>query len=297
MPKKIVPERRRTETLLQACAQDLPECNLSKKDVERFAKELTKYMKQFTSAFQRVEQVKHSKAYVHGLLSNATRNAKRVERIAFGLGKKVRSLQYFIGQSHWAGEPVTATHQGLLGETLGEEDGIALIDESSTVKQGEDSVGVARQYCGSVGKIANGQVGVYLGYVSRKGYSLVEGQLFMPKEWFDQAHTERWQACGVPEDLTFKTKPEIGLALLQNAQKRGNLPFSWVQQTNCMAIRLHFAMAWPHWESGISRRSGRIPPSGAPDPKCTFPNGKVMVVIPPACVCAIRTNIRPWARN
>jgi SRSO17 transposase len=160
------------------------------------------------------------------LLSTTTR--KNVEQIALGLGKKVRSLQYFIGQSQWAGEPVTATHQGLLGETLGEEDGIALIDESSTVKQGEDSVGVARQYCGSVGKIANGQVGVYMGYVSRKGYSLVEGQLFMPKEWFDEAQTERWQACGVPEDLTFKTKPEIGLALLQNAQKCGNLPFSWV---------------------------------------------------------------------
>ena len=226
MPKKIVPETHRTETLLEACAQDMPECNLSKKDVEHFSKELTKYMKQFTSAFQRVEQVKHSKAYVHGLLSNATR--KNVEQIALGLGKKVRSLQYFIGQSQWAGEPVTTTHQGLLGETLGEEDGIALIDESSTVKQGEDSVGVARQYCGSVGKIANGQVGVYLGYVSRKGYSLVEGQLFMPKEWFDEAQTERWQTCGVPEDLTFKTKPEIGLELLQNAQKRGNLPFSWV---------------------------------------------------------------------
>jgi SRSO17 transposase len=226
MPKKIVLETGRTETLLEACAQDMPECNLSKKEVEHFSKELTEYMKQFTSAFQRVEQVQHSKAYVHGLLSNATR--KNVEQIALGLGKKVRSLQYFIGQSQWAGEPVTATHQGLLGETLGEEDGIALIDESSTVKQGEDSVGVARQYCGSVGKIANGQVGVYLGYVSRKGYSLVEGQLFMPKEWFDEAQTERWQTCGVPEDLTFKTKPEIGLELLQNAQKRGNLPFSWV---------------------------------------------------------------------
>lgn len=225
MPKKIVPERRRTETL-EACAQHPPEYDLSKKDVERFSKELTKYMKQFASAFQRVEQVKHSKAYVHGLLSNATR--KNVEQMALGLGKKVRSLQYFIGQSPWTGEAVTAIHQGLIGETLGEEDGVALIDESSTVKQGADSVGVARQYCGSVGKIANGQVGVYVGYVSRKGYSLVEGKLFMPKEWFDEAHAERQQACGVPEDLTFKTKPEIGLELLQNAQKRGNLPFSWV---------------------------------------------------------------------
>jgi SRSO17 transposase len=199
---------------------------LSKRDVERFSKELTKYMENFAPAFERVEQVKHSQVYVHGLLSDVTR--KNVEQMALGLGKKVRSLQYFIGQSPWVGEAVTAIHQGLIGETLGEADGIALIDESSTVKQGADSVGVARQYCGSVGKIANGQVGVYLGYASRKGYALVEGQLFMPEGWFDEEQTGRRQACGVPEDLRFMTKPEIGLELLQNAQKRGNLPFSWV---------------------------------------------------------------------
>jgi SRSO17 transposase len=225
MPKTIVLETSRSKRK-EAYAPPVPACNLNKKDVERFSKELTKYMKQFAPAFERVEQVKHSQVYVHGLLGNALR--KNVEQIALGLGKKVRSLQYFIGRSPWAGEAVTAIHQGLIGETLGEADGIALIDESSTVKQGADSVGVARQYCGSVGKIANGQVGVYLGYASRKGYSLVEGQLFMPAEWFDEAHTERWQACGAPEDLTFKTKPEIGLELLQKAQKRGNLPFSWV---------------------------------------------------------------------
>lgn len=225
MPQKIVPERRRTETL-EACAQRMPEWNLSAKDVERFSKELTKYMKQFASAFPRVEQRQRSQTYVSGLLGNAMR--KNVEQIALGLGENVRSLQYFVGQSKWEVEPVIAIHQGLLGETLGEEEGVALIDESSTVKQGQDSVGVARQYCGSVGKIANGQVGVYLGYASRHGYSLLEGQLFMPEKWFEEEHTERRQTCGVPEDLGFKTKPEIGLELLQKAQKRGNLPFVWV---------------------------------------------------------------------
>ena len=225
MPKKIVPERCRAETS-EACAPPVPEWNLKEKDVERFLQELTKYMKQFTSAFQRIEQVKHSQAYVHGLLGNVIR--KNVEQRALGLGEKVRSLQYFIGQSPWAGEPVIAIHQGIIGETVGEEDGVVLIDESSTVKQGKDSVGVARQYCGSVGKIANGQVGVYLGYASRQGYSLIEAQLFMPEKWFAEEYRERRQACGVPEDLIFKTKPEIGLELLQNAQKRGNLPFSWV---------------------------------------------------------------------
>ncbi len=203
-----------------------PECNLSTKDVELFLNESKKYMKLFKPAFQRVEQIKKSLTYVHGLLGNATR--KNVEQMALGQKEKVRSLQYFVGQSQWGTEPVIAIHQGLIGETLGEEDGVLLIDESSAVKQGTESVGVAAQYCGSVGKIANGQVGVYLGYASRKGYSLIEGQLFMPEKWFEKEHAEQRQGCGVPEDLVFKTKPEIGLELLENALKHDNLPFSWL---------------------------------------------------------------------
>ncbi|MFZ1040411.1 MAG: IS701 family transposase, partial [Anaerolineales bacterium] len=163
---------------------------------------------------------------LHGLLGNATR--KNVEQMALGQKEKVRSLQYFVGQSQWETEPVITIHQGLIGETLGEEDGVALIDESSAVKQGTESVGVAAQYCGSVGKIANGQVGVYLGYASRKGYSLIEGKLFMPDPWFAEEHSEQRQACGVPQDLVFKTKPEIGLELLKSAIQRDNLSFSWV---------------------------------------------------------------------
>ena len=215
MPARIV-----TETC------PAPECNLSKGEVERFLEELMKYMERFEPAFQRMEQLKRSQAYVRGLLGNAMR--KNVEQMALSLGEKVRSLQYFVSQSPWEAEPVIGIHQQGVGETLGEEDGVALIDESSAVKQGNDSVGVARQYCGSVGKVANGQVGVYLGYASRKGYSLVEGQLFMPNEWFEEDQAERCEACGVPEDLRYKTKPEIGLELLQKAVKRGHLPFQWV---------------------------------------------------------------------
>jgi SRSO17 transposase len=215
MPAKIV-----TETC------PAPKCNLSQEDVERFLDELTNYMDCFTPAFQRVEPVTRSKTYVRGLLGNAAR--KNVEQLALSLGEKVRSLQYFVGQSPWAAEPVIAIHQRLISETLGEADGVALIDESSVVKQGHESVGVAAQYCGSVGKIANGQVGVYLGYASRKGYSLIEGQLFMPDEWFEDEHAQRRRACGVPEDLVFQTKPEIGLDLLKKAVKRGHWPFQWV---------------------------------------------------------------------
>jgi SRSO17 transposase len=203
-----------------------PECNLSKQDVKVFLKELKRYMKLFQPAFQRVEQVKKSLTYLYGLLGNATR--KNVEQMALEQNEKVRSLQYFVGQSQWETEPVLLIHQGLIGKTLGEEDGVMLIDESSTVKQGTESVGVAAQYCGSVGKTANGQVGVYLGYASRTGYSLIEGRLFMPEKWFGEECAEQREACGVPEDLLFKTKPEIGLELLKNAIKRTPLAFSWV---------------------------------------------------------------------
>ena len=242
MPKEIVTETRReklssqTKELIRKTERQLsgvqvetcpaPECNLSTKDVKLFLSETKKYMKLFKSAFQRVEQIQKSLSYLHGLLGNTTR--KNVEQMALGQKEKVRSLQYFVGQSQWETEPVIATHQELIGESLGEEDGVMLIDESSSVKQGTASVGVAAQYCGSVGKIANGQVGVYLGYASRKGYSLIEGRLFMPSQWLEEEHTEQRQVCGVPEELVFKTKPEIGLELLKSAIQRGNLPFSWV---------------------------------------------------------------------
>jgi SRSO17 transposase len=203
-----------------------PQCNLSEQDIEQFLDEMRDYLALFTSAFERPEQFTRSKTYVRGLLGDAAR--KNVEQMALGLGENVRNLQYFVGQSPWKTEPVFEVHQRLVAETLGEVDGVALIDESGVVKQGDCSVGVAAQYCGSVGKIANSQNGVYLGYASRKGYSLIEGQLFMPESWFDEQHANRRKACGVPTDLKFKTKPEIGLELLKGAVERDSLPFRWV---------------------------------------------------------------------
>jgi SRSO17 transposase len=203
-----------------------PECNLTEKDIHNFMDEMTAYIEMFEPAFRRPEQLGWSQSYLQGLLGNAMR--KNVERMALELGENVRSMEHFVGQSPWEEEPVVAIHQRLVAESLGEADGVALIDESSVVKQGDDSVGVGAQYCGSVGKTANGQVGVHMGYASRKGYGLIEGQLFVLEEWFDEAHAEKRRQCGMPEDQVYQTKPEIGLKLLQKAVKRGSLPFQWV---------------------------------------------------------------------
>lgn len=212
------------EIIAETCPA--PECNLLPGDVEQFVDELAAYSGLFEPAFRRPEQAKWGEVYLNGLLGDLPR--KTTERIALDLGHNVRDLQHFIGQSQWPIEPVLAAHQQIIAETLGEDDGVALVDESGVVKQGDQSVGVGPQYCGSVGKVANSQVGVYLGYVSRKGYSVVAGRLFTLEQWFDDEHAEKRRACGVPEDLVFKTKPQIALDLLQEALNRGGLPFQWV---------------------------------------------------------------------
>jgi SRSO17 transposase len=82
---------------------------------------------------------------------------------------------------------------------------------------------VAPQYCGSVGKVANSQVGVYLGYVSA-----IDGRPFLPEQWFTEEYDDKREACGAPEGLMFKTKPEIAVELLQDVIRHGGLPFQWV---------------------------------------------------------------------
>lgn len=225
MPTRIITQIQFIET----CPG--PACNLSDKDVEQFVEELDRYVKRFEPAFGRREQWQWSGRYVQGLVGDSPR--KTVERMALELGLNVRDMQHFIGQSPWQKEPAVMIHQGLVAQSLGEADGVMLVDESGVVKQGQASVGVGPQYCGAVGKVANSQVGVHVGYVSRQGYTLLDSQLFMPADWFDEAHANRRQACGVPAELTYQTKPEIGLKLLQAAVKRNEqleepLLFQWV---------------------------------------------------------------------
>ncbi len=203
-----------------------PICNLVPHDVEQFVDALASYHASFADTFRRPEQASAATVYLHGLLGPQSR--KTTERIALTQNVNVRDLQHFIGQSPWSTEPLIARHQHLVADTLGHPDGVVLIDESGIPKQGTASVGVAPQYCGAVGKVANSQVGVFLGYASSKGHTLLDSRLFVPQAWFDETHAEVCQACGLPDSLTFQTKPELALLLLQDAVRRDSLPFRWV---------------------------------------------------------------------
>jgi len=186
-----------------------PYFNLTEREVKQCLPELESYLDLFKVGFRRREQFERCSVYVKGLLSELSR--KTIAGIALAFGENVRDLQHFAGQRPWATEPLVSLYQQLVGDTLGEVDGVALLDESGVVKQGEASVGVGPQYCGAVGKVANSQNGVYLGYVSRQGSSLVSAQLYVLEDWFDAEHAAARQECGVPEDLVYKTKPHIAL--------------------------------------------------------------------------------------
>jgi len=203
-----------------------PECNLTARDVRGLLDLLAAYHAHFIPAFARCDQARWAEIYLRGLLSDCER--KSIEPMALHLGVPIRSLQHFIGQSTWSIEPIIAQHQLLIGSTLGEDDGTFLVDESGVVKQGHDSIGVDHQYCGSVGKVANSQLGVYLGYASRKGYTLLDGQLFVPEVWFTDAYADKRLSTEMPPSLESKTKGEIALELLRRALARGYVRGRWL---------------------------------------------------------------------
>jgi len=111
-----------------------------------------------------------------------------------------------------------------IGAELGRADGVLVLDPSGVVKQGKGSVGVARQWCGRVGKVENCQVGVYLGYVSRKEHALVDTRLYLPKEWTKDK--KRCRQAGIPKEVRFRTRHELALEMLR--EHRGVLPHAWI---------------------------------------------------------------------
>ena len=103
-----------------------------------------------------------------------------------------------------------------------------MCDETGFVKKGQDSVGGARQSCGSLGKVETCQVGGFVGYASRKGYALVDKRLFLPEAWLTDADATRRSKCKIPPTLTFQSKRPLAAAMLQAIAHEGLLPFKYL---------------------------------------------------------------------
>ena len=207
---------------------------LTPADLADVGEELATYHARFAPLFARREQRAWAAVYLRGLLM-ADVPRKNVEAMALRLlgagaqaARHVRALQQFIGEGAWEDTVILAEHHRFVAETLGEPDGVLILDGSDVPKRGVHSAGVAAQWCGATGKTDNCQAGVFLGYASRKGYTLLDRRLFLPEAWFDADHAARWQACRIPAEVRFQTKAELGAELVEQVQARGELPASWL---------------------------------------------------------------------
>jgi SRSO17 transposase len=183
---------------------------------------LESFLEPFVAALHIAEQRTNAKQYISGLMSDL--GSKDVESIAYLHDRERQGLQKFIGQAEWDHRPLVTELARQVGDELGEADGVLVFDPSGFAKQGTESVGVQRQWCGRLGKIENCQIGVYLGYVSRRDHALVDFRLYLPKEWANRPRRRR--KAGVPAEIRFCTRHELMLQMLD--EQGPLLPHAWI---------------------------------------------------------------------
>lgn len=206
---------------------------LTAHDLADVSDDLHAYQTHFAPLFQRREQRAWADIYLRGLLLAAVPR-KNVEAMALRLlgagppaARQVRALQQFIGEGAWDDAAILHAHQDVVEETLGEDDGVLIIDGSDVPKQGRHSVGVARQWCGATGKTDNCQAGVSLGYASRRGYTLLDRRLYLHASWFAQDHQALWRACAIPDGVRFQTKLDLAAELVEEIQRERRVRARW----------------------------------------------------------------------
>jgi SRSO17 transposase len=138
-----------------------------------------------------------------------------------------QNLQHFISNSPWSSRALVEAIQDEIKVHPAFAQAILVLDESAQEKAGEYSAGAGRQHNGRLGKIEMSQVGVFLSLVTPQVNTWIDGELFIPAHWFEEAHRAQRQAVGIPEEASFQTKPELGWRMIQRAKQRG-IPFQAV---------------------------------------------------------------------
>lgn len=174
--------------------------------------------------FARSEARHRALSYLAGLLSPAERkNSWQLAEINGAANPY--GFQHLLGRADWDPERLRDTLRSYLTDYLADDSSVGVVDETGFLKKGSSSVGVARQYSGTAGKIENCQVGVFLAYASTRGHTLLDRELYLPQEWTDDR--ERSRRAGVPEQRAFATKPALALQMLQRTFEAG-LKLAWV---------------------------------------------------------------------
>ncbi len=201
---------------------------LNKITDETVRQSLAEHLSTYTPYLGRKEHYSHFVAMAQGLLSDLDRKSIEPIAMAFEGTDSVRTLTKFISDAKWDDENMKKAYQTELAEMLSADGGMITGDDTCFPKKGDNSAGVARQYCGNSGKIDNCQSAPMIGYVSGKGYGLFDWRLYMPQSWFDESKKGLRKQCKVPESLSFETKNKVLLNMIVSAHETGNLKAKYV---------------------------------------------------------------------
>jgi SRSO17 transposase len=174
--------------------------------------------------FVRAEPRRRALAYLRGLLGNVTR--KNGWQLAEHAGEHTPDgMQRLLATADWDPDLVRDDLRAYVVEQLGDPNAVLVVDETGFLKKGTTSVGVQRQYSGTAGKVDNCQLGVFLAYASRRGRAMIDRELYLPESWTDDP--ERCRAARVPEQVGFRTKPQLAQLMLERALD-ARVPAAWV---------------------------------------------------------------------
>jgi SRSO17 transposase len=223
----------------------VPWMTLTESDLEKMAEELVRFHEQFQGCYGRKEHDGKGLTYLSGLMSKLEAKSAEPVALEFLGANGVRPLQRFMKNDLWDHEAMKSQHLSLLSPLLADPQALLTVDSSEFVKKGKESVGVARQYCGALGKLENCQSGVFVGYTSPNGYGLLTSRLYLPEIWFSKEYENRRKDNWVPEDLVFQTKIEIVQDLIQEIHQTALFPAYWIGFDTTFGSDLHFLESLP----------------------------------------------------
>jgi len=202
--------------------QLLDECEVPPEVFQGGLERLADFARPFAACLARQEQRDHARTYLAGLVSDLKH--KTAESIAYRHDQQRHGLQHFVGSSTWDHRPLLRELAGQVGREIGAPDGVIVFDPSGFAKKGGASAGVQRQWLGRLGKVDNGQVGVFMAYASYREHALVDVRLYLPKAWAKDRR--RRTRCGIPKAVRYRTRHELALEMLRETGPL--LPHAWV---------------------------------------------------------------------
>jgi SRSO17 transposase len=193
-------------------------------EVQAWAAGLEALHARIAGRFTRAEPRRRALAYLRGLLGNVDR--KNGWQLAEHAGERTPDgMQRLLATADWDPDRVRDDLRGYVVEHLGDPGAVLVVDETGFLKKGTTSVGVQRQYSGTAGKVDNCQLGVFLAYASPKGRALIDRELYLPESWTEDPL--RCRAAKIPEEVGFRTKPQLAQLMLERALDAG-VPAAWV---------------------------------------------------------------------